>query len=102
MLRIPANYFSEPRRVPTLGGNWPPPIRWIVILLKNAIGILVLLFGIAMLILPGQGLITVLIALILIDFPGKYRLQRWVVQRKPVLNSVNWLRKRGQREPLKL
>lgn len=98
MLRIPANYFSEPQRVPALGSNWPHLIRWTFILLKNAAGILILLVGIAMLILPGQGLMTVLIALILIDFPGKYRLQCSVIRRK----AVNWLQKRGRREPLQL
>ncbi len=102
VLRIPANYFSHRHRIPATGKNRNNLLRWIFILLKNLLGLLILLLGIAMLLLPGQGLLTVLMGLLLMDFPGKYRLERWIITRGPVLKSVNWLRKRGERDPLQL
>lgn len=59
-----------------------------------------LLFGALMLVLPGQGILTILISITLLDFHGKFRLQRWVVSRPGVLDSINWLRKRRGRDPL--
>ncbi len=102
VVRIPADYFSQSHRVPATGKGQPAPLRWLLILLKNLIGLVVSVLGIAMLILPGQGLLTLLIGILLIDFPGKYKLERWIISRRLVFSSVNWLRKRGQKDPLQL
>ncbi|MEX0964235.1 MAG: hypothetical protein WDZ52_09385 [Pseudohongiellaceae bacterium] len=55
-----------------------------------------------MLILPGQGLLTILIGVVLVDFPRKYKFQRWLISLGPVLKSANWLRRKGGREPLEI
>lgn len=44
--------------------------------LRNVLGAILLVAGIAMLVLPGQGVPTILISLGLMNFPGKYRLER--------------------------
>ena len=59
------------------------------------------LAGFAMLLVPGQGLLTMAVGLMLSDFPGKYRLEQWLVSRASVWRSINWIRKRARREPLK-
>lgn len=100
VLRIPADYFSKPRRVSLVSSDSHPSLKIIVLIVKNLIGVAIVLLGIAMLVLPGQGLLTILIGVILIDFPGKYRFQRWLITREPVLKSVNWLREKGDRESL--
>ena len=48
---------------------------------------------------PGQGLLTLLVGLLLMNFPGKYRLERWLVGRRGVLTALNWLRRRGGHPP---
>ena len=53
-----------------------------------------------MLVLPGQGILTILIGIMFINFPGKYRLERWVVLRAPVLNVINKMRHRAGHAPL--
>ena len=53
-----------------------------------------------MLVLPGQGVLTILIGIMFINFPGKYRLERWVVMRAPVLGAINRLRANAGRMPL--
>ena len=67
---------------------------------KNLIGYVFVVAGIIMLMLPGQGILTIVIGITLLDFPGKYRLERWVVSRRPVLRSINWVRRRAKRGPL--
>jgi hypothetical protein len=58
--------------------------------------VLLVLLGVAMLLLPGQGLITLMVGVLLVDFPGKQRLVQRVLGRPKVLSAVNKLRvKRG-------
>lgn len=102
ILRIPADYFSVPKRNPLLGRMSHPVIRITILALKNLFGVVFLVLGILLLVLPGQGLLTMLLGIIMIDFPGKFRLERWFVRHNSILRSVNWLRKKGKREPIKL
>jgi hypothetical protein len=53
-----------------------------------------------MLIVPGQGMLTIAVGLVLTNFPGKFRLERWIATRRSVWRSINWLRRRAGREPL--
>jgi hypothetical protein len=69
---------------------------------KNAVGVLFIVLGIAMLVLPGQGILTLLIGIMLTNFPGKYRLERRVVTSKPILRNINKLRVRAGHEPLQV
>ena len=58
------------------------------------------LIGAAMLVLPGQGILTILAGVMLLDFPGRHRLVCWIVTRHAVLNSLNWVRRRAGRPEL--
>lgn len=99
VVRIPPDYFAlEERRIAPWSDRHPA-LRWSALLGKNLLGVILILMGIAMLVLPGQGLLTILIGIVLTSFPGKYRLERWLVRRRPIWRSVNWLRRRaGYRE----
>ena len=72
------------------------------LILKNTVGALLLVVGIAMLVLPGQGILTILMGLMLSDVPGKRRLELWLVKRPPVLRALNWMREKGGKEPFEL
>ena len=67
--------------------------------MKNLLGALLVVLGLVMLVTPGQGLLTLLAGLLLMNFPGKYRLECWVVLRPGVLRALNWLRGRGGQPP---
>jgi len=69
---------------------------------KNVLGGVFILVGIVLLALPGQGLLTILVGVMLLNFPGKFAFERWLVTRRPILRSVNWLRRRARRAPLTL
>jgi hypothetical protein len=99
--RIPANYFATERH----RGPWQrrhPVLRGLLFVARNAMGSLLLCAGVIMLFIPGQGIITILIALILMDFPGKYALERKLVAQPAVLRSINWLRAKADQPPLVL
>ena len=98
LARIPADYFHGRRRHPAPPGG----ARWFGRLLKNAFGVALLLMGIAMLVLPGQGILTILAALVFLDFPGKRRLEQRLIAGPHVLKAINHLRARTGHPPLEL
>jgi hypothetical protein len=54
-----------------------------------------------MLVLPGQGILTIATGLLLMDYPGKFRLERRIVATPMVLKGLNWLRAKANQPPLK-
>lgn len=100
LLRIPPDYFTHPRRPPAAGFRLHFVLRWTLRILKNAFGAVCVLAGIAMLVLPGQGLLTILIGLLLVEFPGKYPLERRLIARPRVFRTLNRFRQKRRREPL--
>ena len=100
--RIPSDYFAHRRRHRTPWAEHHPAVRAMLMTAKNVLGGVFIVVGIAMLVLPGQGVLTIVIGIMLLDFPGKYRLERSVVASRPVLRSINWLRRRAHRAPLEV
>lgn len=97
--RLPHDYFSRPERAVWRESSGEPVFAMILGMLKNLLGLLLVLLGIVMLVTPGQGLLTLLAGLLLMNFPGKYQLERWLVLRPGVLRGLNWLRGRRQQPP---
>jgi hypothetical protein len=88
-------------------GFWaerPAPVRVLGIVGKNVAGLLMLLIGFVMALpgVPGQGVLTMIIGLTLVDFPGKLGLERRLIGRPAVISRINRLRGRFGREPLVL
>ena len=100
VVRIPADYFVHSKRHHKQPKKYPPVIRLIALVLKNIIGVALFMMGVLMLVLPGQGLFTMFIGMMMVNFPGKYRLERWIVERGPILKMINWLRNRSGHPPL--
>jgi len=100
VVRIPSDYFRHGHRRPVPWSSYHPVLRLLLLLGKNLLALVLLLMGVAMLLLPGQGLLTMLVGLLLLDFPGKFNCERWLVSRGPVLKAINWLRRKRQRPPL--
>ena len=76
------------------------PFRQILHVLKNVLGAFLLLSGLLLLLLPGQGILTILIGISLIDFPGKHRLQLRLVRMPKVRQSIQWIRAKVHHKPL--
>lgn len=102
VVRIPPGYFSQHRRPPSRWAHRHPIVRTALGIGKNALGCVFIVAGIAMLVLPGQGLLSILIGLLLLDIPGKYRFEKWLVSRRRIAAAINWLRKRSGQPPLEV
>lgn len=69
----------------------------LITLLRHILGGLLILAGICMLFLPGQGLLTIILGGLMISFPGKERLINQLVAQPKMQRSMDWLRmKRGK------
>lgn len=101
LVRLPATYFLD-KRPPPAGEVGHPLWRWIVVILKNSLGALLVLVGLLMLFTPGQGIMTILIGLLLLNFPGKRRLERALVGRPGVLPAINRWRAQFGKAPIQL
>ncbi len=100
IIRLPSDYFMREKRVPVVLRKRHPVIQITLLILKNMLGAILVLGGIAMLVMPGQGLLTIVLGLTLINFPGKYRLERWLIRRRSIHRSINWLRRKRGHEPI--
>ena len=95
--KIPSLPATEsPGQTPP-GRVWP----WTLRILKNLAGGLLALAGLAMLVLPGQGLLTLIVALVLLDLPGKQRLEARLLSQPRLLRMLNRTRQRFGRPPLR-
>lgn len=77
-----------------------PALRWSVLVLKNLVGLALIIAGVLMLVGPGQGVLTILVGLMLMSIPGKRRLERKIVGRRHILSAINWLRANFGKPPL--
>lgn len=99
LVRLPADYFND--RYPH---DWfrdhHPMLRLLAHVVKNSVGLIFLVAGFAMLFLPGQGVLTMLIGISLMDFPGKRRLERKMIGQPTVLSTINKMREKFGAPPL--
>ena len=97
---IPEDYFITKRVSKIKSQN--PLIWYLILILKNLVGYSLILGGVVMLILPGQGLFTIIIGLMLSNYPGKYSIEKKFIAIPTILKSINWLRGKSNKPPLKV
>jgi hypothetical protein len=102
IIYLPKDYFVRHEREPAHQKR-RHPIAWLAVtIIKNVLGVVLVAAGIAMLVLPGQGLLTILIGATLTNFPGKYAAERWLVGKPAVARALNRIRDRARRPRLDL
>jgi len=99
---LPADYFRRDQRPPSALERRHPVVRAALHVAKQALGLVLVSIGVLMLLTPGQGVLTILIGVTLLDFPGKYALERRLVSRPAVRRAIDWVRLRAGRAPLEL
>jgi hypothetical protein len=101
LVKMPADYFRNSRTNKFLRDR-SPAIRTLGIIGKNVLGVLLVVLGVLLSLpgVPGQGLLTILLGVMLLDFPGLRRLERWLVSRPKVFAAINQLRHRFSKPPL--
>jgi archaellum biogenesis protein FlaJ (TadC family) len=103
LIKLPADYFCSHYDRQIWSGR-APALRIAAAIGKNLLGIVLIMAGIVMTLpgVPGQGLLTILLGIMLVDFPGKDRLERKLLYRPAVRNSIDKLRARFGKPPLQL
>lgn len=90
--QIPSNYFAATKRS---NQNRQFSFRTTAMTcIKNLFGIFLIASGTLMLLLPGQGILTILLGILISDFPGKYKFEQYLVSKPAILNSLNWIRRK--------
>jgi len=101
MVKIPENYFSSHYQQDFMpNSRWM--VRWGVVILKNILGVFLILLGVVLSLpgIPGQGVLTILLGLIMIDIPGKRPLEAKIIKRPAILSAINKLRARYNKPAL--
>jgi len=101
LVKLPANYFSNSKDRRVFAGL-PRGLRIAAVIAKNVVGVVLLLLGIVLSIpgVPGQGILTILLGVMLLDFPGKHRLEQKIVSRPKVREAIDSMRRRFGKPPL--
>ncbi|MEP6903910.1 MAG: hypothetical protein ABJA66_19460 [Actinomycetota bacterium] len=101
VVKVPPNYFSSHYERDFLPGS-PFLIRWGAVILKNILGVILVIIGIILSLpgIPGQGILTILIGLIMIDIPGKRPFEARIIKRPVILATINNLRAKYNKPPL--
>ena len=102
LVRLPPTYFADGRF--SVLPDSAPWIRVAAKVAKNVVGGLLVLLGIALSVpgVPGQGILTILLGIVLLDVPGKHRLERKIIGIPAVRKALDRLRHRFGREPFVL
>jgi len=84
--KLPKEYFLTRRE----HGSAKRPGLSIVMIIRTAVGVLLILTGFVLMLTPGPGLVVLLAGLSITEFPGKHKLLVMIAR------SLNWMReKRG-------
>ena len=103
MVKVPKNYFSTHYKRDFMPGS-SFAVRWGAVIAKNIFGIFLVILGIILSLpgVPGQGILTILLGLIMLDIPGKRPLEARIIKRPAVLSAINSLRAKYNKEPLEV
>jgi hypothetical protein len=91
--RAPRDFFTRDER--THKSTLSLPLK----LLKNLGGLVLAGAGVAMLLLPGQGILTLVVGVALLDIPGKHALLVRLAKRPSVMRALNYFRRKKKQEP---
>ena len=99
---IPEDFLVRERSIRSFSLKGKSVFRVVTAILRNLVGIILFTGGLVMLLLPGQGIITIFVGAALVDFPGKYKLERKLIMIPGVLNAINGIRRRMKTTELKI
>jgi hypothetical protein len=99
LVRLPADFFDIRVPRPWMEDHHPV-LRVLGHLVKNMVGAIFLFVGFLMLFLPGQGILTMLIGISMLDFPGKRKVEAKLIGQPTVLHAINGMREKFGKPPL--
>jgi hypothetical protein len=102
VLSIPADHFKRAAPTPAPARPRHPLLRWSAALVRNVFGAVLVTLGaiMALPLVPGPGLVFILLGLSVLDFPGKHAMQRRLMRVPGVTRFMNDVRTRFGKAPL--
>ena len=97
--KLPEDHFLQKKKKPVAKNIFQRSFHLFLQCSRNILGFILLLAGIIMLFLPGQGILTMLLGLSMLDFPGKHRFITTLLRRSEIRQALNWVRKKTGRAP---
>jgi hypothetical protein len=95
-VKLPADHFVRP--------EVPRGLRtikdWVWHLSRNLLALVLLFAGLVMIVLPGPGIISIIVAVALAEFPGKRRLERAFIRSWIVRAPLNAMRNKYGAPPM--
>ncbi len=101
VIYMPADYLVRDGHDDGWWFDQHPVVRWTLLILKNFVGMVFLFIGGVMLLVPGPGVMLLLLGLWLVNLPGKRRMERWLVSFPAVHKQIDKLRAKHGQSPLK-
>ncbi|MDB5291001.1 MAG: Chemotaxis protein methyltransferase CheR [Phycisphaerales bacterium] len=103
-VRMPADYFVRDQEDAQRTVPRHPALRMVLLVIGNVAGFALAALGVLMTLplVPGPGIVLVLIGLSLTSFPGKHKLQRRIITSHWVLAPLNRLRAAFNKPPLQV
>ncbi|WP_394827100.1 PGPGW domain-containing protein [Pendulispora albinea] len=92
VVRVPADYFVAP----------PPRRSPLARVVRTVLGVILVLAGVVMLVLPGQGVLTIVVGLLVLELPIQHKVAGWLVARPAVARVIETWRRRAGRPPLQM
>lgn len=101
LVRMPHTYFLGEKPPSLLSPARPAWQRAAAHIGKNILGVVLILLGVILSLpgVPGQGVLTILIGMMLVDFQGKRRLEQRIMRIPSVLRGANTIRARFGKGP---
>jgi hypothetical protein len=99
LARMPEDYFVREEAPRAHDGSLGHKA---LVALRAVAGGLLIALGIAMLVLPGQGVLTMMAGLALLPFPGKRALELKLMRTRGVRKLVTAIRRKAGKPPLQL
>ena len=103
LVKLPPDHFKKNRKTKFWAGP-RPAVHAAKVIGKNLLGVLLVAIGIVLSLpgVPGQGLLTVLLGVMLVDFPGKRTVEQKLLKRPAITNAITRLREKFGKPPLEL
>lgn len=92
LVKIREDYFTRPK------GKHPLPIK----ILRTVLGLALIGLGLAMIVLPGQGVLTILVGLSVLDLRIKDRMITKILCNSKVHGAIDRLRRKAGKRPLEV
>ncbi len=97
--RASADYFLTHSQLVQQRHKHHPAKALLIKIIRNGLGLLLCFAGFLMLFLPGQGLLTILIGVSLLDFSWRQKALSVLIHRKAVQHALNWIRRKTGHRP---